>query len=430
MRSTREAGTSWVARFGVLRNANVRRYFVGYAASNFGTAMASVALAFAVLDSGGNATDLGLVFAAGIIVQVVLMIGGGVLADRLGRRRVMLGADVLRTASQGLLAVLLFAGPLPIWVFIVLVAARSTGDALFEPAFNGLVVDIAPRDEIADANALFGITQSAARVAGPGVAGVLVAVGNPATAIALDAISFAISAAALSGLALPAHAAGAQSSFLTDLSEGWDTFRSRTWLWTITIQFALFNLITWGPFLLLGPVLAKADLNGARSWGAILAAYALGSVIGGFTALGKRPRRPLLIATIGTFGYPIPLTLLALHASTIEIAAGTLLAGIGSATCNIFFNATIQRQVPVEMQARVAAFDTVGAFSAGPIGLAAAGPISELIGAHTVLAFGAAWSLASSLLVLSLPTVRKIRWTTSDQESANDTERSHRLTRA
>lgn len=293
MRSTRVAGTSWVARFGVLRNANVRRYFVGYVASNFGTAMASVAFAFAVLDSGGTATDLGLVFAAGIIVQVVLMIGGGVLADRLGRRRVMLGADVFRTASQGLLATLLFAGPVPIWVFIVLVAARSAGDALFQPAFNGLIVDIAPRDKIADANALFGISQSAARVAGPGVAGVLVAVGDPATVIALDAISVAISAAALGGLTLPARAAGARSSFLTDLSEGWDTFRSRTWLWTITIQFALFNLITWGPFLLLGPVLAKADLGGARSWGAILAAYALGSVIGGFAALGKRPRRPL-----------------------------------------------------------------------------------------------------------------------------------------
>jgi MFS family permease len=178
------------SKFGVLRHANVRRYFVGYVSSNLGTAMAGIALAFAVLDSGGDATDLGLVLAAGIVVQVVLMVGGGVLADRLGRRRVMLGADVLRTLCQGLLAALLFVGHPAIWAFVVLAAARSVGDALFQPAFNGLIVDIAPPDEVVDANALFGTSQSASAVAGPALAGILVALGNPATVIALDAVSF------------------------------------------------------------------------------------------------------------------------------------------------------------------------------------------------------------------------------------------------
>ena len=406
------------ARFRVLRNWNVRRYFVGYVSSNFGTAMSSVALVFAVLDSGGDASDLGLVLAAGVIVQVAFMIGGGVVADRLGRRRVMLGADVFRTACQGLLAGLLFAEHPAIWVFVVLVAARSVGDALFQPAFNGLIVDIAPQDEVGDANALFGMSQSAAQVGGPALAGILVAVGDPALVIAIDALSYAISAVALGGLTLPPRTHEMRPSLLTDLAEGWDTFRAQTWLWTITIQFALFNLFAWGPFLLLGPVLAKADLNGARSWGAIMAAYALGSVTGGLAALGRRPRRPLLLATIGTLGYPIPLILLALHGSTVEIVAGALVAGLGSATFNIFFNATIQRLIPADMQARVAAFDAVGAFSAGPIAFAAAGPVSQLIGAHTVLAFGAAWSLASTLVVLSLPNIRRSQWSIKNAETS------------
>jgi hypothetical protein len=251
-------------------------------------------------------------------------------------------------------------------------------------------------------------------VAGPALAGVLVAIGDPAIVIALDAVSFAISAAALAGLVLPSRDPGPHASLLADLSEGWDTFRSRSWLWTITIQFALFNLLAWGPFLLLGPVLSKEDLSGASSWGAIMAAYALGSVTGGLAALGRRPKRPLLLATLGTVGYPIPLLLLALNASTLEIVAGTLIAGIGSATFNIFFNATIQREIPADMQARVAAFDAVGAFSAGPIAFAACGPISEQVGAHTVLAFGAAWALTSSLIVLTLSSVRKVRWTTGN----------------
>ena len=379
--------------------------------------MAGVALAFAVLDSGGDATDLGLVFAAGVLVQIALMIGGGVLADRLGRRRVMLGADVFRTVCQALLAVLLFAGHPPIWTFVVLVAARSAGDALFQPAFNGLIVDITPQAHVGDANALFGMSQSAAQVAGPALAGILVAVGDPALVIAIDALSYGISAIALAGLALPASPGGQRPSFLSELAEGWDTFRSQTWLWTITIQFALFNLIAWGPFLLLGPVLSKADLSGARSWGAIMAAFALGSVIGGFAALGKRPARPLLVATIGTLCYPIPLFLLAVHGSTAEIVAGTLIAGVGSTTCNIFFNATLQRVIPANMQARVAAFNLVCAFSAVPIGFAAAGPVSELVGPHTLLAFGAAWSLASTLVVLAVPTIRTTQWPPDQNES-------------
>jgi hypothetical protein len=404
------AGKVWAARFGVLRNANVRRYFAGYVSSSLGSAMAGVAVAFAVLDSGGTATDLGLVFAAGVVVQIALMIGGGVLADRLGRRRVMLGADVFRTVCQGLLAVLLFAGQPPIWAFVVLTAARSAGDALFQPAFNGLIVDITPQEERGDANALFGLSSSAAQVAGPALAGILVAVGDPALVIAIDALSFAISAVALAGLALPAMPAGQRPSFLADLAAGWGTFRSQTWLWTITIQFTLFNLLSWAPFLLLGPVLAKADLSGARSWGAIMAAFAFGSVIAGLAALGKRPPRPLLVATIGTLAYPLPLILLAVHASTAEIAAGALIAGVGSTTCNIFFNATLQRVIPADMQARVTAFNLVCAFSAVPIGFAIAGPVAAAIGAHTVLAFGAAWSLASTLVVFLVPSIRTTRW--------------------
>ena len=394
----------------MLKNANVRRYFVGYVSSNFGTAMTSVALAFAVLGNGGTASQLGLVMAVPLVVQIVLMLAAGVLADRLGRRRVMLSADLLRTGCQGLLAALLFAGHPPIWVFITLSAIRAAGDSLFQPAFNGLIVDIATRDEIADANALYGMSQSAAKVGGPALAGVLVAVTNPAVVIAVDAASFAISAAALAGLRLPAQHQKARSSLLAELAAGWDTFSSRTWLWTITIQFALLNLLSWGPLLVLGPVLSQRELSGARSWGAVLSAYALGSVMGGLAALGRRPRRPLLVATLGTFGYPLPMVLLALNASTAEIASGALVAGIGSVTWNIFFAATVQREIPSEMQARVAAFDLVGSYSAAPIAFAAAGPIAQLVGAHTVLSFGAVWTVLSSLIVIALPSVRRLQW--------------------
>lgn len=397
-------------RLKVLRHRNVRRYFGGYLASKLGTAMASIALVFAVLDSGGNAADLGYVLAAGIVPQVVLMIGGGVIADRLGRRWVMLAADVLRTASQGVLAVLLFVGHPPIWTFAVLAGAVGVGDAFFAPAFNALVVEIAPSDEIGDANALFAMVASTTQVVGPALAGVLVALVNPATVLALDAASYAISAAALVSLSLARSAASERQSILADLVEGWGEFRSRSWLWAITVQFATFNLLAWGPFLGLGPVLAKAYLGGAQPWGIIMALYGAGSVTGGLVCLGKRPRRPLVVATIASFAYAAPLALLAVSAPTIEVAAGALVAGLGSAGFNVFFASTIQQQVPPDAQARVFAFDLVGAYSVGPIAFAVAGPVSAAVGAHLVLGVGAAWTVLASLTVFAIPAVRAVRW--------------------
>ncbi len=410
MTESSKPGRAWLQRGRVLRHRNVRRYFAGYLPSQLGTAMASLALVFAVLDSGGNAAELGYVLAAGIVPQVVLMIGGGVIADRLGRRQVMLAADLLRTASQALLAALLFAGHPPIWAFAVLAGIVGVGDAFFTPAFNGLVVEITPTDELGDANALFGMAQSGTTVAGPALAGVLVALANPATVLALDAASYAMSAVALAGLELPKSSQDAGHSIVHDLAEGWGEFTSRTWLWVTTVQFALFNLVAWGPFLVLGPVLAKAYLGGAGPWGVILAFYGAGSVVGGLVALGRRPQRPLLVAAVSTFGYAAPLALLAFSAPTLEVAAGALIAGLGSAGFNIFWSASIQQQVPADAQARVYAFGLVGAYSAGPIAFAAAGPVSTLVGAHLVLGVGAAWTVLTSLVVVAIPAIRAVRW--------------------
>ncbi|MGO9298222.1 MAG: MFS transporter, partial [Streptosporangiaceae bacterium] len=118
-------------RFSVLRERNFRRFCIGYSTSLFGTAMSSVAIAFAVLGSGGTATELGLVFAAGIVPQVALMLGGGLAADRLGSRRVMLAADAARCCAQAGLAAAVLLGRPPVWVFVALAFVVGTGDAVF-----------------------------------------------------------------------------------------------------------------------------------------------------------------------------------------------------------------------------------------------------------------------------------------------------------
>jgi hypothetical protein len=228
--------------------------------------------------------------------------------------------------------------------------------------------------------------------------------------LAIDAGTYLASAIALAGLRLPNVALPGRQSIVRQLVAGWEEFTSRRWIWLTTTQFALFNLLTWGPFLLLGPVVAHQSLDGARSWGFILAGFGAGSVLGGILALGRRPRQPLVVATAATLGYPIPVGMLALGASTPEVALAAAVGGIGSAVFNIYWSTTIQHEIPEEAQARVQAFVLVGAYGAGPIAFAGAGPIAAATSAKTVLAFGAAWSILATIAVLSTRSVRAVAW--------------------
>jgi predicted MFS family arabinose efflux permease len=394
----------------VLRERNFRRFYVGYVTSLLGTAMSSVAVAFAVLGSGGSAADLGYVFAARIVPQVIFILGGGVLADRLGRRPVMLGADALCGCAQATLAAGLFLGTPQLWLFMLVAALVGTGDAFFGPALSALTVEIAPREELVSANALQGFANSATHIAGPALAGVLVAVTGPAPVIAVDAASYWVSVLALGLLRLPGDRFKPPQSIIRDVRDGWWEFASRPWLWVITVQFALFNLITWAPYLVLGPVLAHDYLGGARAWGIIMAASGVGSMVGGLAALGRRPRRPLVTATLATFGYPVPCLMLALHAPTGAVAGGAFAAGLGGTLFLTFCLTAQQQQVPEAALARADSFITFGAFGMGAVGLAVAGPVAEAVGAGHVLGFGAAWTTLSSAVVLALPAVRSITW--------------------
>jgi MFS family permease len=397
-------------RIGILAERNFRRFYVGYSASLLGTAMSSVAIAFAVLGNGGTPTDLGVVFAANIVPMIAFMLGGGAIADRLGRRPVMLTADVTRCAAQGVLAAALQAGHPRLWLFVAAALVVGTGNAFFQPALAGLPVQIAPRDRLGDANALLAVAQPAAQVAGPALAGILIAATNPATVVAVDAASYAVSAAALAMLRLPSVGQSRSRSLLRDLAEGWAEFGAHSWLLAGTIQFALFNLMTWGPYLVLGPVLARDYLGGARAWGTILACYGGGAILGGLLALGRRPRRPLVVANLATLGFPLPPLALALHLPAIAVAAGALLAGLGSALGAALETTVTQQRVPAQALSRVGAFNMVGAFAFGPVAFAAAGPVAAVVGARDVLGFGAAWAAFGTLVVLAVPSVRRVTW--------------------
>ena len=253
-----------------------------------------------MLDNRGSPTALGLVFAASVVPQVLLLAVAGAVADRLGRRRMMLAADVLRFGAQASLAAALFAGRPAIWLFVLLAWLEGSGEAFFAPALSALTVEIAPWHQLGNANALYGLATSVTRIAGPALSGVLVAFAGPAVVVAADAASYLASVLALSLLQLPrtenAEPGGHGRRILfSDMAEGWSDFRSRNWLWVVTVQFAFFNLITWAPWMLLGPVEGHSYLGGAAVWGAIMAVQGAGAIVAGLLSLGRRPRRRLAI---------------------------------------------------------------------------------------------------------------------------------------
>jgi MFS family permease len=402
----------------VLAERNFRTYYTGYVTSLLGSSMSTVAIAWAVLDSGASATGLGVVFTATVVPQVLLLPLAGAIADRLGRRRVMIGADLLRCGGQAALAAALFTGRPPLWLFVLLAWIGGTGTAFFTPVLDALTVEIAPADQLGNANALYGLAGSATRIVGPALGGVLVALAGSAVVVAVDAASYAVSVLALSLLRLPAAGdsrepgtePAAQRTLRADVAEGWAEFRSRTWLWASTVQFAFFNLITWAPWMLLGPVMGRAYLGGAEVWGAIMAVQGAGAILAGLCCLGRRPRLPMVVATIGTFCYALPDIPMALHAAAPWVAAAAFACGAGSAVSNTFSGTALQQQVPPEMLARVSSLTIFPAYGIGVIGYAIDGPLSAAVGPAAVFGVGAVYGLLSSAVMLAIPSVRSVRW--------------------
>jgi MFS family permease len=218
--------------------------------------MVAVALAFAVLEIGGSAADVGLVLAAGVFPLVGSVLVGGVVADRASRRAVMVVADLVRVASQGTMAALLIAGVSEVWMLAVLAGVTGTATGFFSPASTGLLPEVVPAEQLQPANALRSSAVSTGEILGPLAAGVLVAAAGAGWAIAADAVTFGVSAACLVMLRVPTRVAAQTSSFVADLREGWVAFRSRRWVWAVVGYFAIGNLL-WGASSALGPVVAE-----------------------------------------------------------------------------------------------------------------------------------------------------------------------------
>ncbi|MGN6663296.1 MAG: MFS transporter [Solirubrobacterales bacterium] len=393
----------------VLREPDYRRLFLGRTTSLVGDGVTPVAMAFAVLDLTGSPTDLGIILAVHSLVLAGLVLAGGVFADRISPRRAMLWADAARTVSMGLIAALLLAGAAQVWQLALLYAVDGAATALFNPASNAIVPQIVPGRRLQEANALLSFSRWAGKVAGPALAGVLLALGSPGFALGVDAATFAVSAACLWGVRAPGlRDEDEGDSFLADLRHGWTEFISRSWMVAIILSAGITNAIFFPIFQVLGPTVAKESLGGSSSWALIMSLWGVGGLLGGFVGLSVRPRRPLLVSEGFVVFFAVPVILLAIPAQAAVIAAGALVGGSTVSLAEILYETTAAQQIPPQSLSRVIAYDWFGSLALEPIGLALVGPLSAGLGISTTLWLGALSMVLCQLCVLLVPSIRRL----------------------
>jgi MFS family permease len=393
-------------RAGALAERPFRLLWLGRTASSVGDAMVPIAIAFAVLtDLGGSAFDLGLVSASFTAARVAFILVGGVWADRLPRRLVMLTTDVIRLVSQATIAVLLFAGALDVWMLAIGSAVSGAAAAFFGPASTGLIPQTVSAARLQQANAFMSLSESATNIFGPALAGVLIGLSGTGVVFAIDAASYAVSALFLAFLPVRGAIAAARQSFVRDLARGWREVRSRDWLQGAFAVFALSNTSI-ACFFVLGPLVFEQELGGAGEWGLAITVGAVGGVLGSVIALRWRPRRPLVASFLVCL--PISLTLLALIPPLPAVAVGLALAlSFGGVNVgNALWHTVLQANVPEHALSRVSSYDWLISLVFMPLGFLLAGPLADGIGLETTLLLAAFVSAGANVAVLALPSVR------------------------
>ena len=267
----------------------------------------------------------------------------------------MLGSDLLRTVGQGAMAVLLITGTARVWHLLVLQVVHGLAAALFMPAVPGLIQSTTKPEQRQPANALRVLAMSGSLIVGPALAGILVVALGPGWAIAVDALTFAASAACLSQVRLGYQVRRARYRFGRDLADGWREFRSRRWVWSIILAASVMNLLYAG-FLVLGPAVSVRSFGGAGAWALISAMFFYGMLGGSLVALCVRPRFPLRSALIVMVAFAWPTLTLAAGLTVGVVAAAAFCGGMVMMVFNALWETTLQQHIPATSLSRVSAY--------------------------------------------------------------------------
>jgi predicted MFS family arabinose efflux permease len=387
-----------------LRHRNFRLLFFGQAISTIGNQLYFVALPFQILALHGTPLQLGTGFAIFAAAQLVTILFGGALVDRLPRRRVILSMDLLSTIVVALVAALGFAHRLEILHLYVLSAFFGATFSFYTPALSAIMPELIPPDVLVPGNALRGLSAQSARVIGPLAGGLIVSTAGPPWAFAIDAATFAISFVIFFFSSPPARQPAPRKPLFAEIREGIAYTFSVTWIWVSIVGFASTNGFFFAGFTVALPLLVLNVLHGTpATYGLIGAAGGLGEVAGGLL-VGNFHFKNLLV------GMYIFSALLGLSFAIYGIAPllpVVLIGGFAFSLCivasNTHWDSALQKHVPANLIGRITSVDYFGSFLVGPIAPVIAAAAINHIGPSLIFVIGglitfAYWAIAMAIL--------------------------------
>jgi DHA3 family tetracycline resistance protein-like MFS transporter len=394
-----------------LRHRDFRVLWAGMAVSLLGDGIFIVAVAWETYALWNAPAALSIVGIGMTVPTVLFLLAGGVVSDRCDRRRVMLWADAGRAVSVGTLALLVASGRVRFWELVALVAVYGSGTAFFTPAFEAVVPDLLPPDDLPAANSLDQLVRPIAlRLAGPLVGGALVAV-DAGVALGVDATSVAASLVAV--LAIRPRALtrdGAAPSAVGAVKEAFGFIRRRAWLWATLASAAVAYLVFLGPTEVLLPYVVKNSLHAsAGTLGLVFAAGGVGAV-GGAVWMGRRghPRRDVTfmygvwtLATLAVAGY-------GLATASWQLMAACLVFNALETAGTIVWSTIKQRHVPRTMLGRVSSLDWLISIGLLPVSFALTAPVAAVVGVRATLVGAAVVGAAATVAPLFLRGVRDV----------------------
>ncbi|HEY5187709.1 MAG TPA: MFS transporter [Solirubrobacteraceae bacterium] len=409
----------------VLRHPDFRYLFLGQSASAVGDQAVFVALALYITQRTGSATDLGLVLAAQSVPLVVLLLIGGVWADRLPRHQIMVVTDAVRAIMHGLLAVLILTGGATVTQMVVIEVVFGAARAFFQPAYTGLLPQTIPDQLVQDARALSASTENVAILVGPALGTALVLGVGAGEAFALDSATFVLSALLLARVRPRARGeavrAGREATTVWhELRVGWREVRSRAWVWATIAAFSGAVVCCYAQWYALAPLIARDHYGGAGLFGVLESMAGAGAVIGSLVGLRWRPARPIVTGLLLTLFWPLQSVLFATGAPLAIIVVFAVASGYGFSLFGIWWETALAHHIPASALSRVSAYDWMGSLALLPVGFLLAGPLAGAFGARTVLGVGAALALTMLLLALIPRSTRELGGEGSAEQCAGD----------
>jgi MFS family permease len=400
-----------------LRHRDYRLLWTGLAVALLGSGLWLVALAWQVIELGGGPVQLSVVTTAYSIGLVVCVLFGGIAADRLSQRSVIITADAVRGLVLLVVAGLALSELLEVWHLAGAAVLIGAGEAFLIPAYTALVPKLLPADELLAANGLEGTLRPLAQQAtGPALGGLAIAALSPGIAILVTALTYFFSAGCVLAMKVPSSGfepvepgdvdddgqKPEKQTVLGDLREGWSYVRRTRWLLASLLFGTVFVLLILGPLEVLLPFAVKDQLGGGPSdFGLVLAAFGIGGAAGALLISSRSlPRRYLTVMTLLWGVGSLPFVVLGFAHDLWMMMAGAAVVGLTSSAAMVIWGTLLQRRVPDHLRGRIASLDFFVSLLLMPVSMALAGPAGAVLGLTTVFIIAGVGPALVSLLVV------------------------------